>query len=126
LRDDPAYPGAGCDDAKLRTFRQLLLSRPTGEPGAELKGSLDFYSASGFRDLVLHVSEQGLTIPQIETFLQENGLVFRGFRASGLFAFLQDSFPDEKWPGSREAWAKLEAVNPYTFSRMYQFWCERT
>ena len=48
LRSDPAYPGPGCDDDQLRTFRHLLIARPDGQLGSELKTSSDFYSASGF------------------------------------------------------------------------------
>lgn len=56
LRGDPAYPGAGCDDAALRIFRQELLDRPDHSPGGTLKLSRDFYTTSNFRDLVLHVT----------------------------------------------------------------------
>ena len=80
LRSDPSYPGPDCSDAALRHYRQRLRTLPEDAPGAELSKSLDFYSASGFRDYVLHVSEQRLTLPQIAEFLRENGL------ASGAFS----------------------------------------
>jgi SAM-dependent methyltransferase len=125
LRNDPLYPGAGCDEAQLRSFRQALMARPDGEAGSELKRSADFYSASGFRDLTLHVSEQCLSLPQIELFLDQNGLVFRGFHPSDIFAALRERFPAEVWPGALSRWAELEAANPFMFSRMYQFWCQK-
>jgi ubiquinone/menaquinone biosynthesis C-methylase UbiE/tetratricopeptide (TPR) repeat protein len=125
LRSDPAYPGAGCDDQHLRTFRNALMDRPEGEPGSELKASLDFYATSGFRDLALHVSEQCHSLPEIGAFLGEAGLRFRGFHPATYFQFLHQSYPQEPWPGSLERWADLERAFPVLFTRMYTFWCDR-
>lgn len=124
LRSDPAYPGPGCADAQLRAFRQLLMARPDGEPGSELKSTPDFYTGSGFRDLVLHVSERCLSIREIESFLEDNGLAFRGFQPSLLFDFLRQRFAEERWPGSLQRWAELEDAIPDLFASMYRFWCE--
>lgn len=126
LRSDPAYPGPGCDDEALRTFRQALLDRPDGAPGSELKLSRDFYAASNFRDLALHVSERRLTLPEIARFLSDNGLAFRGFQIDrSVFGRLRERFPGEAWPGSLERWAEFEDAHPHTFAGMYNFWCVR-
>jgi hypothetical protein len=107
LRNDPAYPGAGCSDAQLRAYRHLLLTRPTSEPGSELKVSPDFYTTSGFRDLVLHVSEKCLTIAEIAAHLEELKLVFRGFQPALFFDLLRRNYPHELWPGSLAHWADV-------------------
>jgi SAM-dependent methyltransferase len=126
LRSDPAYPGPGCSDEALRAFRQALLDRPSGAPGGDLKTSRDFYTASNFRDLALHVSEHALTLPEIAQFLAAQGLSFRGFQLErGVFARFREAFPGETWPGSLERWAKFEAANPHTFDGMYNVWCAR-
>jgi SAM-dependent methyltransferase len=126
LRSEAGYPGPGCSAAALRAFRQVLLDRPVGEIGGELKMSRDFYTASNFRDLALHVSEHPLTLPEIAAFLDANGLAFRGFQLEpGLFRRFQEHFPGEIWPGSLQAWAQFEAANPQTFSGMYNLWCTR-
>jgi SAM-dependent methyltransferase len=130
LRSDPAYPGPGCSDEALRAFRQLLLDRPAnahaGTLGGDLKMSRDFYTASNFRDLALHVSEHPLTLPEIGQFLAGHGLAFRGFQLErGVFARLREAFPGEAWPGSLERWAQFEEANPHTFSGMYNLWCAR-
>jgi hypothetical protein len=122
LKSDASYPGADCSEAALRDYRQRLRVLPDGAPGAALSKSLDFYSASGFRDYVLHVSEQCMTLPQIAEFLSENGLRFRGF-FDVPFSVLQRSHPGETRPGSLERWAACEADRPSLFSSMYQFWC---
>jgi hypothetical protein len=126
LRDHPAYPGAGCSDAALRAFRQVLLDRPAGAPGGDLKMSRDFYTASNFRDLALHVSEHPLTLPEIARFLAEHGLGFRGFQLErGVFARFRERFPGAVWPGTLEQWAEFEDAHPHTFNGMYNFWCAR-
>jgi SAM-dependent methyltransferase len=126
LRHDPAWPGAGCPDAALRDFRQLLLDRPDDAPGGDLKRSRDFYTASNFRDLALHVSERPVTLPEVDAFLRANGLAFRGFQLEkGTFARFREMFPGETWPGTLEQWAEFEAASPHTFAGMYNFWCAR-
>jgi SAM-dependent methyltransferase len=126
LRRDPAHPGAGCSDAALRSFRQVLLDRPDGAPGSELTASRDFCATSNFRDLALHVSEHPLTLPQIARFLQENGLAFRGFQLErGVFARFKERLPGATWPGDLDQWARFEDANPHTFNGMYNFWCAR-
>jgi SAM-dependent methyltransferase len=125
LRTDPAYPGTECSDEQLLAFRRVLLEREKGEPGSELKASVDFYSMSGFRDLTLNVSERCHTLPEIEAFLADAGLRFRGFFPPYLFQLLRQRNPKEPWPGSLERWARLERAMPILFTQMYVFWCDR-
>jgi SAM-dependent methyltransferase len=126
LRNDPAYPGPGCSDEALRTFRQVLLDRPSCPPDSDLRLSRDFYTTSNFRDLALHVSEHHLTLAEIGQFLGDHGLSFRGFQLeAGVFAHFRETFPGEVWPGSLERWAEFEEANPHTFHGMYNFWCAR-
>ena len=124
LRGDPAYPGAGCDAAALRIFRQELLERPDLSPGGELKVSRDFYTTSNFRDLVLHVSERPVTLAEIEQFLREKKLAFKGFQLDlETFGLFQERFPWEVWPGRLERWAEFEEEHPRVFDGMYLLWC---
>jgi SAM-dependent methyltransferase len=126
LRSEEGYPGPGCSAAALRAFRQVLLDRPAEQAGGELRMSRDFYTASNFRDLALHVSEHPLTLPEIAAFLDGNGLAFRGFQLEpGIFRRFRERFPGESWPGSLHAWAQFEAANPNIFCGMYNFWCAR-
>ena len=101
------------------------MDRPDGQLGSELKVSSDFFATSGFRDLVLNVSERCHAIPEIAAFLKEEGLAFRGFYPSFYFNFLRERRLQETWPGSLEGWADLEQSLPIMFTRMYTLWCER-
>lgn len=125
LRSDPAYPGAGCDDAQLRAFRQHVLARPVAEMGAHFASIRDLYTTSGFRDLFLHVSERCHTIPEVAQFLAASGLVFRGFHNERIFDRLRQRSPDETWPGDLARWAELEEADPDLFVNMYLLWCEK-
>jgi hypothetical protein len=103
-----------------------MLARPAGAPGSELKISRNFYTLNEFRDLVLHENEQHMTLDEIANFLDENGLMFRGFtlerQVIGEFA---SRHPETGWPGRLEDWARYEEANPRAFDAMYRFWCER-
>jgi SAM-dependent methyltransferase len=125
LRRDAAYPGAGCGKDALRAFREVLKARETERPTL-LSRIADFYSTSEFRDLLLHVCEQGLTITDIQKFLHAEGLVFRGFHLPPeAVALFRTRFPDDPWPGRLENWAELEAADPRLFLAMYNLWCDR-
>ena len=124
LRGEAAFPGAGCDDDALRAYRQQLFARGPDAPGAPYLRSRDAFTTSGFRDFFLHVSEQTTSLPDIARFLDDNGLVFRGF-ANVPFGALRQKYPDEVWPGRLERWAELEAERPLLFLGMYQFWITR-
>jgi hypothetical protein len=121
LRQEPSYPGPGCDDAEARAFRADLLERR-----GQLTLSHDFYSLSNFRDLVLHEHERPIFLSEVEAFLEQNGLVFRGFSLPPVVttAFVT-AFPEEKKPGSLASWAKFEERYPRSFDAMYQIWCEK-
>jgi SAM-dependent methyltransferase len=126
LRADPEYPGPGCTDAAARAFRAKLLERPAGASGAELKRSRDFYTLNEFRDLVLHEKEQHVSLGDVASFLDENGLVFRGFTLERQVLEEFASHKSERpWPGRLEDWARYEVEHPRTFDAMYRFWCER-
>jgi 2-polyprenyl-3-methyl-5-hydroxy-6-metoxy-1,4-benzoquinol methylase len=87
----------------------------------------DFYGASDFRDLFIHVQENRHTIPQIQNFIAEYGLKFLGFQFSrnahqhylSLLAKAGSSMSD------LDRWHAFEIENPLTFTGMYQFWIQK-
>jgi SAM-dependent methyltransferase len=126
LRDEPGYPGSGCSDSDARGYRAELLRRADDAPGGDLKRSRNFWNLSEFRDLVLHECEHRMTLPEIERYLADNALVFRGFTLGRdvLEAFAR-AHPEAPWPGRLADWQHFEAEHPRTFETMYRFWCER-
>jgi len=87
----------------------------------------DFFSTSDCRDLLFHVHEHQLTIPQIKSLIAETGTRFIGFafdpmRArhyAALFAQAGKSTVD------LDAWHEFELRNAQTFSGMYEFWIQK-
>jgi SAM-dependent methyltransferase len=125
LRLEPQYPGPGCSDAAARAYRAELLARPDDAPGGDVKFSRNAYALAEFRDLVLHESEEQMTLPEITEYLAAHNLMFRGFTlAPERVAAFQSAYPQSGWPGRLEDWTAFEAANPRTFDGMYCFWCE--
>jgi tetratricopeptide (TPR) repeat protein/SAM-dependent methyltransferase len=102
---------AGLD---VRAARERLFALPAGAPARKVTSLRDFYSASGARDLVLHVQEHRFTIPQLARMVAELGVEFLGFE-----------LPGKKLAMSLEEWDAYESANPDTFASMYQFWIRK-
>ena len=110
-------------DEDIRRCRQDLLASP-------LKGiarSGDFFSISDCRDLLFHVQEHRLTLPQINSFIGEHGLKFIGF-VFGPQAHMhyRERFAAAGWSMQDLArWHAFETEHPDTFAGMYQFWLQK-
>jgi Flp pilus assembly protein TadD/SAM-dependent methyltransferase len=98
----------------VREARQRILALPAGDPARDVTTLRDFYSASGARDLVLHVQEHRFTIPQLASMMSELRVEFLGFELSG-----------RRMAMSLEEWDAYETANPDTFASMYQFWVRK-
>jgi tetratricopeptide (TPR) repeat protein/SAM-dependent methyltransferase len=111
---------AGMD---VRAARQRILALPADHPARKVTTQRDFYSASGARDLILHVQEQRFTIPRLAAAIEALNVEFLGFEFPDRTVlreyrarFATDSF---------ENWESFEASHPDTFTAMYQFWIRR-
>ena len=123
LRNAPDYPGPNCTADEARTYRLKLRQIPDEAEGGNIKHSPDFYSLSTFRDLVLHQSEKNFALPEIDQFLNQEGLQFAGFVIDSVWLEeFFDEYPDEEIPGRLTAWDQFEQANPRLFEGMYQFW----
>jgi tetratricopeptide (TPR) repeat protein/SAM-dependent methyltransferase len=98
----------------VRLARRRLLALPAGDPARNVATLRDFYSASGARDLVLHVQEHRFTIPQLASMMSELQVEFLGFE-----------LPGRRMAMSLEQWDAYETANPDTFASMYQFWVRK-
>jgi SAM-dependent methyltransferase len=88
----------------------------------DLLTSADFYTTSACRDLLFHVMEHRFNIPDIATFLSENGLSFLGFRLLPQVADqFRSQFPDPAAPTNLDCWQAFEQAHPQTFAAMYRF-----
>jgi ubiquinone/menaquinone biosynthesis C-methylase UbiE len=122
------FIAAGGYDAtadSIRSCRQNLMKARDPRLGA-LYASPDFYSISGCRDLLFHVEEHRMTLPQIGAFLAEQGLAFLGFELPPRTAAqYRLRFPEDPAMTDLTMWRLFETDHPNTFRGMYQFWVQK-
>lgn len=110
----------------IRRFRQDVIAGETAAEVQLLSKSRAFYSLSDCRDLAFHVQEQQVTLGQIESFLNEQGLRFIGFE---LDLRVQNQyrarFSDDPFCTNLRNWACFETDHPHMFGAMYRFWVQR-
>ena len=88
--------------------------------------SQDFFSLSECRDLLFHVQEHRLTLPEIASFIAENNLQFLGFELEPqIRRSYARQFPNDVAMTDLAQWHRYETENPSTFVKMYQFWVQK-
>jgi SAM-dependent methyltransferase len=106
---------------EIRRWRRKLLSPST----KAVANFTDFFSISECRDLLFHVQEHQLSIPEIEAFLRDHNLRFIGFELHPpVIASYRFRFPEDRAMASLGSWHVFEKENPLTFAGMYQFWVQ--
>jgi trans-aconitate methyltransferase len=106
----------------IRRCRREILNTPM----KTVARYADFFSVSECRDLLFHVQEHQLSIPEIKSFLREHNLQFIGFelhpRTLETYRF---RFPADRSMTDLNLWQQFETENPTAFAGMYQFWVQR-
>src|ERR1700721_1357683 len=91
-----------------------------------LMNSSDFYTINECRDLLFHVQEHRMTLPQIKAFLAKHRLAFLGFElAEPPWRAYRGRFPADTAGTDLDLWHRFETENPRTFLGMYQFWVQK-
>ncbi len=118
-----AERGYGASADEIRRCRQELLDTPL----RSLARYADFFTVSECRDLLFHVQETRVTIPQIKAAIAEQNLRFLGFEfAAAAQQHLRALFSQSGWsPTDLDRWDALEGQQPDMFSGMYQFWLQQ-
>ena len=103
-----------------------LIAHDGGKAFPDAYASSDFFSTSDCRDLLFHVQEHRLTIPQIAGFLADNALDFIGFELEAAVASRYRAlYPADTAMTDLASWDAFERQHPSTFSGMYQFWVQK-
>ena len=126
VRQFVAARGYTGEAASIRACRQDLMGFAPGTPQHTIVGTSDFFSISECRDLLFHVQEHNLSLPQIADFIGANALTFLGFEgcATGYQRYAQ-LFPDDPAMADLARWARIEREDPRLFFNMYQFWIQK-
>jgi SAM-dependent methyltransferase/tetratricopeptide (TPR) repeat protein len=123
-REFIANRGVPSDPDSIRQCRQELLAS-TDESLRQATLARDFYGLSTCRDLLFHVQETLLTLPEIDAFLTEQNLTFLGFEleASVAARFRSENTEDGAMTNLK-AWHDFEMRHSDAFYGMYQFWVQ--
>jgi tetratricopeptide (TPR) repeat protein/SAM-dependent methyltransferase len=119
-----AERGFGDSADAIRRCRQELLRCDEGSALRNVAKYADFFTTSECRDLLFHVQEEQLSIPEIAAFLRAHGLNFLGFTGAVGHAY-RARFPADVAMTDLEQWHQFETEHPMAFTGMYQFWVQR-
>jgi tetratricopeptide (TPR) repeat protein/SAM-dependent methyltransferase len=110
----------------IRRCREDFEQLPTDSPLSNVMLLADFYSMSDLRDLLFHVQEHRMSLPQIAGFLAENNLQFLGFdQTPHILRRYREKFPKDAAMTNLALWDRFEQENPRAFIGMYQFWLQK-
>jgi len=110
----------------IRRARQELIAVAAEQQLLFVRDSWDFFSISECRDLLFHVQEHRMTLPQIAAFLAAQKLHFLGFElAEPLWLAYGARFPADPARTDLDNWHRFENENPRSFQGMYQFWVQK-
>jgi SAM-dependent methyltransferase len=115
---------ATADD--IRRCRQDMIAKG-GQAFAAIVRSPDFATTSACRDMLFHVHERELALPEIDAFLSGEALSFLGFELEVQIAEkYRGRFPNDPAMTKLDLWHQFEAANPHAFlGGMYQFWIQK-
>ena len=106
----------------IRRCREEIAAAEDGSLLKSLTRSEDFFTTSACRDLLFHVQEHRLTLPDIKTFLAANKLQFAGFvLPPPVLQRFALRFPDHAALTDLDCWDSFEYEAPDTFGGMYLF-----
>jgi SAM-dependent methyltransferase len=109
----------------IRRCREAIMA---AEDGSILKTLTqgDFFTMSECRDMLFHVQEHRLSLPEIKSFIEENNLEFTGFDLdSPILQRFAKRFPGSAERLDLECWHRFEVEAPTTFLGMYRFWVRK-
>ena len=126
-RDFIKQRGYGSAAEDIRACRMALMAHDDGSPLRNVALFNDFFATSECRDLLFHVQERRMTLPEIKRFLGATGLTFLGFSLEPRVAQRYAArFPDDKAMTDLDCWHAFEQDNPYAFASMYRFWIQKS
>jgi tetratricopeptide (TPR) repeat protein/SAM-dependent methyltransferase len=106
----------------IRRCREEIFAADDGSLLKSITTFGDFFTTNECRDLIFHVQEHRVTLPEIKSFLAANGVQFTGFMldAVALQRFAA-RFPETDALTDLDRWQAFEILAPETFAAMYRF-----
>ncbi|MEX0693891.1 MAG: class I SAM-dependent methyltransferase [Rhodospirillales bacterium] len=109
---------------KPQGIRQAIANLEASHPAKDIVKAHDFFTASGFRDLVMHEMEHCFRITDLKELVKKSGLRLIGFGSlpPKYMALYSTEYPDDP---TRSNWSylnKFEQKHPGAFTEMYVMW----
>ena len=110
----------------MRSFRIKILNSKNKKLQS-IRGLLDFFSLSNFRDLLFNYTEHTYDFIKIKELLESKKLNFIAFNEMNpnVKNSFKNHFPNENDEVNLELWDKFEKIYPKTFLGMYKFWVKK-
>ena len=124
IRGEIASARLGASEAEIRNFRQSIIHSQR-EEYQRVREFGDFYSLSEVRDLLFHAQEHTFTIPQIKICLDDLELRFCGFENKEALLGFRNFHGEGADTCDLSLWELYETAEPFAFSAMYRFWCQK-
>jgi tetratricopeptide (TPR) repeat protein/2-polyprenyl-3-methyl-5-hydroxy-6-metoxy-1,4-benzoquinol methylase len=106
----------------IRRCRQEIMASDEGTLLRTLTNVADFFTTDDCRDLLFHVQEHRMMLPDIKAFVAANDLEFIGFALDpSVRQLFTARFPDPAALTDLDCWHAFETEMPQTFMGMYQF-----
>ena len=110
----------------IRRCREEILAADDGSLLKSVTIFGDFFTTNECRDLLFHVQEHQMTLPEIKAFLAENGVQFTGFVVDPpTQQRFMVRFPEPAAPTDLDRWHAFETEAPAIFAQMYQFFVRK-
>ncbi len=108
----------------MSKIREIILNSEKNEIKMCSKFN-DFYSTSGFRDLIFNKIEHTFNLIEIQNDILKQNLKFLGFGKHRCLQKFKAYFPDYNSELNLKYWTAFEINFPDTFSSMYNFWVSK-
>ena len=110
----------------MRSFRTKILNSENKKLQS-IRGLLDFFNLSNFRDLLFNYTEHTYDFIKIKELLESKKLNFIAFNEMNpnVKNSFKNHFPNENDEVNLELWDKFEKIYPKTFLGMYRFWVKK-
>lgn len=125
-REIASEQGFAGDPGGIREARRALMRMEDEAVAPLLSPASDFWTASDTRDLILHVQEHRLSLPEIGAMLRSCGLDFLGLgmRPADRNLFRSEA-PEKSAPRSIDALHAFEQRHPEVFGDTYKIWARK-
>ncbi len=106
----------------IRKCREEISAAEASSLLKSLMTAEDFFTTSECRDLIFHVQEHRLTLPEIKAFITANRVEFLGFHLDvPTVQRFAGCFPERGAMTDLDRWHAFETEAPATFAGMYKF-----